>query len=339
MISKNVQFTNSSTAFYFDAVFADLKTVVDQKHCIIITDENVFAAHQKKFKGWKTIVIPAGEAHKHQATVDKIVAQLIDYEADRTTTLVGVGGGVVTDITGYVAAVYMRGLSFGFVPTTVLGMVDAAIGGKNGIDVGLYKNMVGTIRQPNFLLYDVSMLKTLPHAEWVNGFAEIIKHACIADLPMFKQLQQHDIAFYQKKKADLQVLIERNAKLKAKVVQQDEFENANRKLLNFGHTLGHAIENEYQLPHGHAISIGMVYAAHFSARLVGFKQAAAVIELLEQYELPTHLQFDFDAVFEVLKMDKKRLGSTMNFILLNRLGRAQVHAIALTELKQLMTIA
>ena len=336
MITKNVQFTNSSTAFYFDAGFADLKTVVDQKQCIIITDENVFAAHQKKFRGWKTIVIPAGEAHKHQATVDKIVAQLIDYEADRATVLVGVGGGVVTDVTGYAAAVYMRGLSFGFVPTTLLGMVDAAIGGKNGVDVGLYKNLVGTIRQPNFLLYDVSLLKTLPHAEWVNGFAEIIKHACIADLPMFKQLQAEILGSYQRKKPLLQSLVKRNALLKIKVVQQDEFEQGNRKLLNFGHTLGHAFENQYQLPHGQAIAIGMVHAAHFSGQLAGFRQAHALIDLLEQYELPTHLQYETDTVFEVLKMDKKRAGSAINFVLLQKIGKAFVQPIALTELKTLM---
>ncbi len=123
-----------------------------QRSAVIITDENVFAKHKKKFKGWKTIVIPAGEQYKVQSTVDNIIQQLIDLGADRKTTLIGVGGGVITDITGYVAGVFMRGITFGFVPTSILAMVDAAIGGKNGIDVGLYKNMVGLNKTTTFIL-------------------------------------------------------------------------------------------------------------------------------------------------------------------------------------------
>ncbi|CAN5692517.1 3-dehydroquinate synthase [soil metagenome] len=338
MIPKKttIKFSTASTNFYFDAAFSDLKKIVDQKQTILITDETLFALQDKKFKGWRTIVIKAGEAYKKQASIDSIIQQLIEFEADRKTTLVGIGGGVVTDMTGYVASVYMRGLSFGFVPTTILAMVDASIGGKNGIDVGLYKNMVGVIRQPSFLLYDVAFLKTLPGHEWVNGFAEIIKHACIKDLPMFKQLQQHDIAYYKRKKIDLQLLIQRNAKLKAKVVQQDEFEQGDRKLLNYGHTLGHALENLYELSHGQAIAIGMVYAAHLSQEITGFKQVLPVINLLEQYGLPTHIAFKAANVFAVLKMDKKRERDTMNFVLLEKAGKAVVSQIQLDLLKSIL---
>ena len=174
--------------------------------------------------------------------------------------LVGIGGGVITDLTGYVAAIYMRGLSFGFVPTSILAMVDAAIGGKNGIDVGVYKNIIGTIRQPQFLLYDYSLLKSLPQSEWVNGFAEIVKHACIKDARLFNTLRQNSIRSYQRNSKELGALIKKNVHIKASVVQADEFEKGERRLLNFGHTLGHAIENIYKMPHGHAISIGMVAA-------------------------------------------------------------------------------
>src|SRR5829696_1736456 len=163
---KKVSFSRQSTSFYFDANFSHLKKLVPQKTTVLITDEHVFAAHQKALKAWNTIVLQAGEEYKVQATVDTVIRQLIEMHADRTWTLVGVGGGVVTDITGYIASVFLRGISFGFVPTTILGMVDAAIGGKNGVDVGLYKNMIGTINQPQFLLYDVSLLKTLPDNEW-----------------------------------------------------------------------------------------------------------------------------------------------------------------------------
>ena len=153
---------------------------------------------------------------------------------------------------------------------------------------------------------------------------------------MFKQLQQHDIAFYQRKKKDLQLLIQRNAKLKAKVVQLDEFEKADRKLLNYGHTLGHALENLYELSHGQAIAIGMVYAAHLSQEITGFKQVLQIITLLEQYGLPTHIAFDAAKVFSVLKMDKKRDRDTMNFVLLEKVGRAVVSPIQLDLLKSIL---
>src|SRR5215218_9954050 len=203
-----IHFSTASTNFYFDAAFSDLKNIVDQKQTVLVTDETVFALHEKKFKGWRTIVIKAGEAYKNQASIDSIIQQLLAFEADRKTTLVGIGGGVVTDMTGYVAAVYMRGLSFGFIPTTILAMVDASIGGKNGIDVGLYKNMVGVIRQPSFILHDLAFLNSLPENEWRNGFAEIIKHACIKDAAMFKELETNNLEAYQRKKTLLCELVQ-----------------------------------------------------------------------------------------------------------------------------------
>ena len=237
------KFSGKTTTYYFDAGFPYLEKLVDKKQTVLLTDENVFRFHQKKFGGWNTIVIKAGEAFKVQDTVNSVIEQLIDMGADRKTFLVGVGGGVVTDIAGYVAAVYMRGLSFGFVPTSILAMVDASIGGKNGIDVGVYKNLVGTIRQPDFLLYDTSLLKSLPKEEWIGGFAEIIKHASIRDAALFRELEKNKLSFYQKDNAALSKLIRRNVVIKSTVVQKDEFEKGDRRLLNFGHTLGHAIEN------------------------------------------------------------------------------------------------
>jgi 3-dehydroquinate synthase len=300
----------------------------------VITDENVFAAHQAKFKTWKTIVLKAGEAFKNQSTVDLIIQQLIEMGADRKTTLVGIGGGVVTDITGFAASIYMRGIAFGFIPSSLLAMVDASIGGKNGIDVGVYKNMVGIIRQPSFLLFDASLLQTLPEKEWRNGFAEIIKHASIKDAAMFKLLEAHELRFYQKKKNELNALIRRNALLKTRVVQQDEFEKGDRKLLNFGHTLGHALENQYELSHGEAISIGMGYASVLSQKINGFKNADRIDELLRKYRLPTTMQFDKEKVMTVLKMDKKKSKDHISFILLEKLGKAYIQPISIDQLYQ-----
>ncbi|MGZ3840225.1 MAG: 3-dehydroquinate synthase [Flavisolibacter sp.] len=334
MQKKSFRFGTVSVDYYFEAGISRLKEITDPKNTILLTDENVFSQHPKRFKNWNTIVLKPGEDYKVQATVDSIVEQLIEMEADRKTTLVGVGGGVITDLTGYVASIYMRGIRFGFVPTTILSLVDASIGGKNGIDVGVYKNMVGIIRQPSFILHDLSFLASLPENEWRNGFAEIIKHACIRDAAMFRELESRSLSFYQKKKKETSILIRRNALLKTKVVQQDEFEQGDRKLLNFGHTLGHALENQYELSHGEAISIGMTYAATLSGQLNGFRQPHRVVELLEKYGLPTFAQFDKDKVINVLKMDKKKSRDGINFILLEKIGKAFIQSIRIDELYQ-----
>lgn len=332
MQKKNFRFGTASADYYFSGGISYLKQVTDQKNTILITDENVFSAHQKRFKNWNTIVLKPGEEYKVQETANAIIEQLIEMEADRTTTLVGVGGGVITDLTGYVASVYMRGIRFGFIPTTLLSLVDASIGGKNGIDVGVYKNMVGVIRQPTFILHDLVFLNSLPENEWRNGFAEIIKHACIKDATMFRELEENNLGFYQKKKTKASLLIERNALLKTKVVQQDEFEQGDRKLLNFGHTLGHALETQYELSHGEAISIGMTYASMLSQKLNGFKQPQRVEQVLEKYGLPTRAQFDKDKVINVLKMDKKKVKDSINFILLQRIGNAVIQKISIEQL-------
>lgn len=336
MQKKTYQFSAGKVDYYFDADFTYLTRLVDQEHTVLVTDEHIFRAHPKKFKGWRTIVLKPGEEHKVQATANSVIEQLIGYGADRKTVLIGIGGGVITDLTGYVGSVYMRGLRTGFLPTTILAMVDASIGGKNGIDVGIYKNLVGTIRQPSFLLYDYSFLRSLPRQEWINGFAEIIKHSCIKDAALFRELEKNQLKVYQKDKAALGKLIRRNAVIKSTVVEKDEFEQGERRLLNFGHTLGHAIENMYALSHGQAISIGMVAACHISAQLTGFKDTGKVSKVLAQYGLPVHSDYDRKKAFEVLKMDKKRERKAMNYVLLDKIGKGIVKSIPLEQLEQII---
>jgi 3-dehydroquinate synthase len=330
------KFSHSSVDYYFAYGISHLKEIVDAKNAVIITDENVYNHHEKRFRGWNTIVLKAGEDYKVQSTADAVIEQLIALEADRKTILVGAGGGVVTDITGYVASVYMRGIPFGFVPTSILAMVDASIGGKNGIDVGVYKNMVGVIRQPKFILHDLVFLNTLPQSEWENGFAEIIKHACIKDAAMFRELETSSFKTYQNRKKPVCELIQRNAIIKTKVVQRDEFEKGERRLLNFGHTLGHALETQYELSHGQAISIGMTYACHISGQLSRFKDTDRVVQLLEKYNLPTYASFDKQKVFDVMKMDKKRERKELNYILLEKIGKGIVRSVPVDQLEKMI---
>lgn len=338
MKNWKVKFSSATVTFVLDGKFAAIDKMVDKTQAIYITDENLYALHEKKFKGKKTIVIPAGEAHKQQSTVDFIIEALLNFGATRQAVLIGVGGGVVTDMVGYVAGIYMRGVAVGFVPTTILAMVDASIGGKNGIDVGLYKNMVGLIRQPQFLLYDLDFLQSLPKNQWENGFAEIIKHAVIKDATMMKELAAHDIAYYQKNKKALAALIEKNVQIKVKVVQKDEFEKGDRKLLNFGHSLGHAIENEHALLHGHAISIGMVYAAKISQVLQDFNGVGILVETLKQYGLPTTMRFDIDKAMVVMQKDKKNAKAGMQYVLLNKIGKAVYETVPMKTLYKLIKL-
>lgn len=337
MNAKTYQFSGKKINCYFDADFSEIRQLVNIENTILITDENIFSKQKEKFSGFKTIVIKAGEQFKNQHAVDKVIDELIALQADRQTFIVGVGGGVVTDITGFAASIYMRGVKFGFVPTSILAMVDASIGGKNGVDVGVFKNLVGVINHPEFLLYDYSFFETLPDEEWVNGFAEIVKHACIKDKEMFDFLEKNSLDKFQASYNFTGKLIEKNVDIKYNVVASDERETGERKLLNFGHTIGHAIENISKLPHGSAISIGMVAACIISQEINGFSKedTQRIIELLSKYELPVALDFDKEKTWNILQHDKKKSGTDMNFVVLDAIGKASVKKIPLNDLFQI----
>jgi 3-dehydroquinate synthase len=336
MEQKSFKIGSATVDYYFDGSLSQLRELAEKKTTVLLTDEHVFEAHGKKLKGWNTIVLKPGEAYKVQATVDSVIGQLIELGADRGWTLVGMGGGVITDLAGYIASVFLRGIRFGFVPTTLLALVDASIGGKNGIDVGVYKNMIGTIRQPAFILQDTSLLRSLPDAEWRSGFAEVIKHAAIKDAQLFRELESGSAAFYKRNKTALSELVQRNTLLKTRIVLSDETEQGERRLLNFGHTLGHALENQYELTHGEAISIGMAFAAKLSQERLRFKEAERLTALLEKYGLPTEAVYKKEKVIPVLARDKKKAGASVNFILLQRIGKAVIEPISLRELNELI---
>ena len=282
--------------------------------------------------------MPSGEAHKKQHTADRILEELIALDADKESILIGVGGGVVTDLAGYAASVYMRGMGLGLAPTTLLAMVDAAIGGKNGVDIGPYKNMAGTIYQPEFILFDYSMLDSLPTEEWHSGFAEIIKHACIADAALFSDLQHHELPFYRNNPEALHTLVKRNVLLKTALVAEDEQGTGKRNLLNFGHTLGHPLEMLHKIPHGHAISLGMMLAASLSEEIFGFSSSekSALQELLKQYGLPVARKTDAKQLLDLAVKDKKKSGDVIRFILLKAIGDAGIEKILLAQFADLI---
>jgi len=331
------RFSGNNVDVYFSCEMDRMDTYADSHNLIYVTDENLYTHYARKFPLGKTIILPSGEEHKTQGTVNKAIDELMIMGAGRDSFIVGVGGGIVTDVAGYLASIYMRGIRFGFVPTSILAMVDAAIGGKNGINVGLFKNQIGVIRQPQFLCYDFKMLKTLSSDEWISGFAEIIKHACIADEQMFDFLEKHTINDFKKDERMIADLVQKNVNIKYSIVSSDEHENGHRRLLNFGHTIGHAIEQISELPHGFAISIGMVYACKISEKLNGFdsRLSERVTRLLQRYLLPVKWPLNKEQAWEILLHDKKKTGDHLHFILLEDIGKGVVSKIYLSELKQL----
>lgn len=305
---------------------------------IVITDSRVKNLYGHLFRNYKIIEIGEGEKNKTLKTVNYIYEKLLEFEADKTTFLLGFGGGIVCDITGFVATTFMRGVRFGFVSTTLLSQVDASIGGKNGVNVDGFKNIVGTINQPEFVICDSSTLKTLSAKEVSNGFAEIIKHALIADESMFELLKTNSEKALALDSKIIENLIYKSIKIKAGIVSIDEFEIGERKKLNFGHTFGHAIEKNYKLTHGQAVSLGIAIASKLSYEkgYISLENYKSIIELLKLYKLPVDYNFDFNLLLESIINDKKREQGFINFILLNKIGEAKIEKITLKELHSLI---
>ncbi|OFX46087.1 MAG: 3-dehydroquinate synthase [Bacteroidetes bacterium GWA2_30_7] len=305
---------------------------------IIITDSKVNSLYSHYFNNYKIIEIGIGEKNKTLKTVIYIYEKLLEFEADKTTFLLGFGGGIVCDITGFVATTFMRGVRFGFVATTLLSQVDASIGGKNGVNFNGFKNIVGTINQPEFVICDPSTLKTLQSKEISNGFAEIIKHALIADFEMFKILQLNSKKALKLDTIIIESLIYQSIKIKSRIVNIDEFENHERKKLNFGHTFGHAIEKVYKFSHGQAVSYGIAIASKLSYKkgYITIDEYNSIISLLKLYKLPVKYNFDFNLLLESIINDKKREQDSISFILLKKIGEAHIEKISINELSLLI---
>jgi len=302
---------------------------------VLVTDPNVRRALPALFSGFETIEIPAGEASKGLETVSAVYDRLCALEADRSTFVLGVGGGVVCDIAGFAASTYLRGLAFGYAPTSLLAQADAAVGGKTGVNFRGFKNLVGVIRQPRFVLCDPETLETLPSAEVRNGLAEIVKHAAIADARFFGRLERRAPDLLALRPAAVAEAVGASVAIKAAIVSKDEEESGERRKLNFGHTLGHALEAALGLSHGEAVGIGMAASADISVRRGLLPPAAAerLRTLLRSYGLPAAAVFDKEPVLAALARDKKRSGSNIRFAFLRRIGEAVLGDLGLEELR------
>ncbi|MBI5579633.1 MAG: 3-dehydroquinate synthase [Deltaproteobacteria bacterium] len=304
---------------------------------VIITDENVLRFHGKEFPAFPVLRIGTGEGVKTLDTVRGLYQSLVALEADRSTFLVGIGGGIVCDVAGFTAATFMRGLRFGFVATTLLAQVDASVGGKNGVNLEGYKNLVGSFSQPEFVLCDLQFLRTLPEPEVVNGMAEIAKHAMIADAAMFAFIEANADRALALDPPVVERLVRDSVRIKGAVVDRDEHEAGERRMLNFGHTFGHALEKAGRFSHGEAVSIGMALAAAISVRRGRLSAAACdrILRLFKLLHLPCAASIDLRRLADAIRRDKKRAGDTIHYVLLDDIGKAAVEEIGIDELMRL----
>ena len=327
--------TGDSTVLLGESI-KNLQEYIPTRVGLIITDNNVKHYYSRHFRPYDVIEIGTGEEIKNLETVRNIYEKLLELGADRSSFIVAIGGGIVCDIAGFVASTYLRGLRFGFVSTTLLSQVDASIGGKNGVNLGGYKNMVGVFSQPKFVICDTNLLRSLPKKEILCGLAEIVKQAAVGDINLFSYIEEHYQKALNLDSGVIEKLVYDSLILKSSIVNKDEREEGGRMVLNFGHTFGHAIEKNLGVPHGEAISAGMVMAATLSEKrgYLKRKDTERIVRILDRLGLPTRVRFDKKGVVDALRRDKKRSGESISFVLLKGIGKAVVEEIPIKELNQ-----
>ncbi len=339
MTTLNVDLGERSYPIYIDGGIVNNAELYQRhikgKKVLIVTDDNVADIYLPRLlaalSGFECqhVSLPAGEAHKNLATVNKIYDVLMQNNFDRNCTIIALGGGVVGDITGFAAASYQRGVSFVQVPTTLLSQVDSSVGGKTGVNHPMGKNMIGAFHQPACVIADMDFLDSLPKRELTAGMAEVIKYGLIDDLEFFEWLEQHVPDLLNLNKAALAKAVERSCANKSRIVAADEREAGKRALLNLGHTFGHAIENAMGYGnwlHGEAISAGMCLAAKYSCDL-GLMPAADVARtenILSLAGLPITppKEMTEDKCLELMSRDKKMRDKTLTLVLMHGIGQS-----------------
>lgn len=343
MYHLELQGSQTLSNIYIGAgVFGDVAKYVAQHfhptRIHVVTDSNVQPLYLKALSRQfpleiTSTVIPAGEEHKNLDTVRGIYEDLSAAGLTRSDLLIALGGGVVGDIAGFAAATYLRGIHICQIPTTLLAQVDSSVGGKCGVDLPQGKNLVGAFYQPELVMIDTDILDTLPDRILHDGMAEVIKYGCIESRDILERITMPDF------RSHMEEIVYRCVRIKRYIVQKDEHDTGLRMKLNFGHTIGHAVEklgNYVDLSHGQAVAIGMVAAAKLNAALGGADFSGEITEICRKHDLPTALPYDSEAIYQALLTDKKRFGDTMNFVLVTELGQCEVRKIPLEQLHTLI---
>lgn len=318
-----------------DRVADEIGKVFKGKKIFILTDENVnrHYGHRVSKKlvesGYdvKIGVLPAGEETKSFFTLPKVYNDLLDFNLTRSDLIISLGGGVIGDLGGFVASTYLRGVSFVQIPTSLLAQVDSSVGGKVAVDLEKGKNLVGSFYHPKLVLIDPLVLQTLDERFLTDGIAEVIKYGCIKDKSLFEYLNNTENTEVIN---NIGTVIHRCCDIKRQVVENDERDNGERMLLNFGHTIGHAIEQYYnysKYTHGEAVAIGMYNISLISERM-GLTEAGTsekIKNILEKYNLPYNMDIDIENIMDTMNLDKKKLGNKLNVILLSKIGKSEIY--------------
>ncbi len=308
-----------------------IRELMPEKHIAIVTDSNLYRFYSSQMEKISPHihVFKAGEESKNYHTLHGIYDFLLSISADRYSTLVGIGGGVVGDLAGFAASTYMRGISLVHVPTSLLAMVDASIGGKTAINYGKLKNIIGTFYQPELVVCDIEFIKTLPEREFNSAMSEVIKYGIIQDENLFRFIEENRKEIKNKDERTLTDMIKRSIKNKAIIVEEDEKEKGKRAILNFGHTLGHALESitgYSTFLHGEAVSIGEVFSAFLSMKmgLIDESDLKRICKLLSYFGLPVHIDRSLDTseLFSIMERDKKTKAGAFRFVLTKGIGRS-----------------
>jgi len=311
----------------------DIEPLLPVSGLFIITDSNVRSLYGNIFPPGVVLTVEPGEQSKTLARAEELCSRLLEAGADRASFILGFGGGVVCDLAGLTASIYMRGVRHGFVSTSLLSQVDASTGGKTAVNLGEYKNIIGTFKQPEFVLCDHRMLSTLPEEELQSGLGELIKHAVIRDRNLFFDISASMEKVYERDPVILGDLIRRAVRIKASVVRRDPLEKGARRVLNFGHTFGHVLETHYRIPHGVAVTRGMLLAAELSVwagempnpELRMLEGVIGKTGMLPDLELPPN-------IVGMMSHDKKSEEGSVNMVLLRSVGRAVVRKLPLNEI-------
>lgn len=313
-----------------------LPRLLPDKRVVVVSDTNIDRHYHTLVNHYEHVLIGLGEASKTLVTADAIYKKFISMGVDRSTFVLAIGGGIVTDVAGFVASTYMRGVEFGFVSTSLLGQVDASVGGKNGVNVDGYKNMVGTFTQPRFVICDVGMLRTLPEREVRTGMAEVIKAGIIADEELFSKLELTPLAELTKNPDLLGEVVYRAIKVKADIVERDEREHGDRRKLNLGHTLAHAIEkSSSKMNHGEAVAVGLSLISEAAARrgLLSAADKERICSLLQRTGFDLTPPVAMRVLLKAVSKDKKSEGDVLNVVFPTAIGACEVVPMPLEEFR------
>ena len=317
-------------------VGVELERLLPPRRIVVVSDANLDRYYPSLIGRYDHILIGQGETNKTLLTLDAIYRRLIELKVDRSTFILAIGGGIVTDVAGFAASTFMRGLEFGFVSTSLLGQVDASVGGKNGVNVDGYKNMVGTFTQPRFVICDVDMLRTLPQREFRTGLAEVIKSAIIADSELFELLEGADFTTLKEDKNLLQQMVYRAISVKASIVERDERETGDRRKLNLGHTLAHAIEkSSSKMNHGEAVAVGLKLITEAAVRCgkLSAGDGERIVGLLQRAGFALEPPVEMRTLLKAVSKDKKSEGDDIYIVWPTAIGSCQVEKMPLEEFR------